>query len=198
VRRVEGSCCGRGVRARGGSGGVWGRALSPSPTGLTETLEVVPRRKVVQYVREKFTCRECEKITQEPAPFHVLSRGFAGPSLLAMILFEKYGQHQTLNRQFGALCARGRRAEHVDAGRPGRWLRRAAAAPARPDPRSCIRRGSGCTATRRRCRFWPGGRRRPDGLGSMCATTLRSAAAIRRRRCYSIPATAPARTRSVI
>jgi hypothetical protein len=29
----------------------------------------------------------------------VLPRGFAGPSLLAMILFEKYGQHQPLNRQ---------------------------------------------------------------------------------------------------
>jgi transposase len=67
---------------------------------ITETLESVPRQwKVVQYVREKFTCRECEKISQAPAPFHVLSRGFAGPSLLAMILFEKYGQHQPLNRQ---------------------------------------------------------------------------------------------------
>jgi transposase len=67
---------------------------------VTETLEVVPRRwKVVQIVREKFTCRDCEKISQAPAPFHVLPRGFAGPSLLAMILFEKYGQHQPLNRQ---------------------------------------------------------------------------------------------------
>ena len=67
---------------------------------VTETLETIPRQwKVVQYVREKFTCRECEKITQAPAPFHVLPRGFAGPSLLAMILFEKYGQHQPLNRQ---------------------------------------------------------------------------------------------------
>jgi transposase len=67
---------------------------------VTETLEVVPRQwKVVQYVREKFTCRDCEKITQQPAPFHVLPRGFAGPSLLAMVLFEKYGQHQPLNRQ---------------------------------------------------------------------------------------------------
>ena len=67
---------------------------------VTETLEVVPRQwKVVQYVREKFTCRACERISQAPAPFHVLSRGFAGPSLLAMILFEKYGQHQPLNRQ---------------------------------------------------------------------------------------------------
>jgi transposase len=67
---------------------------------VTETLEVVPRQwKVVQHVREKFTCRGCEKISQAPAPFHVLPRGFAGPSLLAMILFEKYGQHQPLNRQ---------------------------------------------------------------------------------------------------
>ena len=67
---------------------------------VTETLEVVPRQwKVVQHVREKFTCRDCEKISQVPAPFHVLPRGFAGPSLLAMVLFEKYGQHQPLNRQ---------------------------------------------------------------------------------------------------
>jgi len=67
---------------------------------VTETLEVVPRQwKVLQHVREKFTCRDCEKISQAPAPFHVLPRGFAGPSLLAMILFEKYGQHQPLNRQ---------------------------------------------------------------------------------------------------
>jgi len=67
---------------------------------VTETLEVVPRQwKVVQHVREKFTCRDCEKISQTPAPFHVLPRGFAGPSLLAMIMFEKYGQHQPLNRQ---------------------------------------------------------------------------------------------------
>jgi len=67
---------------------------------ITETLEVIPRRwKVIQHVREKFTCRDCEKISQAPAPFHVLARGWAGPSLLAMILFEKYGQHQPLNRQ---------------------------------------------------------------------------------------------------
>jgi transposase len=67
---------------------------------VTETLEVIPRQwKVVQHVREKFTCRDCERISQAPAPFHVLPRGFAGPSLLAMILFEKYGQHQPLNRQ---------------------------------------------------------------------------------------------------
>ena len=54
---------------------------------------------MIQHVREKFTCRDCEKISQAPAPFHVIARGWAGPSLLAMVLFEKFGQHQPLNRQ---------------------------------------------------------------------------------------------------
>lgn len=67
---------------------------------ITETLEVVPRQwKVIQTVREKFTCRDCEKISQPPAPFHPTPRGWAGPNLLAMVLFEKFGQHQPLNRQ---------------------------------------------------------------------------------------------------
>ncbi len=67
---------------------------------VTETLEVIPRSwKVIQHVREKFTCRDCEAISQPPAPFHVTPRGWAGPSLLAMIMFEKFGQHQPLNRQ---------------------------------------------------------------------------------------------------
>jgi transposase len=67
---------------------------------VTRTLEVIPRQwKVIETVREKFTCRDCEKISQAPAPFHVIARGWAGPSLLAMILFEKFGQHQPLNRQ---------------------------------------------------------------------------------------------------
>lgn len=67
---------------------------------VTETLEVIPRQwKVIQTVREKFTCRDCEKISQPPAPFHPTPRGWAGPNLLAMVLFEKFGQHQPLNRQ---------------------------------------------------------------------------------------------------
>ena len=77
-----------------------GTRLAKLGEDVTETLEVVPRRwKVIQHVREKFTCRDCEKISQAPAPFHVIPRGWAGPSLLAMIVFEKFGQHQPLNRQ---------------------------------------------------------------------------------------------------
>jgi transposase len=74
--------------------------LSKLGEDITETLEVIPRQwKVVQTVREKFACRACEAITQPPAPFHVTPRGFFGPSLLAMLLFEKFGAHQPTNRQ---------------------------------------------------------------------------------------------------
>ncbi len=77
-----------------------GARLAKLGEDITETLEVIPRSwKVIQHVREKFTCRDCERISQPPAPFHVTPRGWAGPSLLAMIMFEKFGQHQPLNRQ---------------------------------------------------------------------------------------------------
>ena len=77
-----------------------GTRLSKLGEDVTETLEVIPRRfKVIETVREKFTCRDCEAITQPPAPFHATPRGFIGPKLLAAILFDKFGQHLPLNRQ---------------------------------------------------------------------------------------------------
>src|SRR5262245_62762597 len=90
------------------------RRVEPSPTScpccggrlrklgedITETLERVPAQwKVVQTVREKWTCRQCESITQPPAPSHPIARGRAGPQLLADVLFGKYGAHLPLNRQ---------------------------------------------------------------------------------------------------
>jgi transposase len=77
-----------------------GAKLTKLGEDVTETLDVVPRQWfVTEHVREKFSCRACEKISQPPAPFHAIARGFAGPSLLAMILVEKYANHQPLNRQ---------------------------------------------------------------------------------------------------
>jgi transposase len=82
--------------------------LSKLGEDVTSTLEVIPRQwKVIETVREKFSCRDCEKITQPPAPFHVVPRGWAGPSFLAMLLFEKYGQHQPLNRQADRFAREG-------------------------------------------------------------------------------------------
>jgi transposase len=155
---------------------------------VTETLEVVPRQwKVVQLVREKFTCRDCEKISQAPAPFHVLPRGFAGPSLLAMILFEKYGQHQPLNRQSERYAREGidlsvsTLADQV--GGCAMVLRPPAIA---------------CTATRPRCRCWPSTRPAKADYGLTCAMTSRSQAQLRRLRCSSIRATGPVSIPSVI
>ncbi|HEX3755131.1 MAG TPA: IS66 family transposase zinc-finger binding domain-containing protein, partial [Rhizomicrobium sp.] len=49
-----------------------GARLAKLGETITETLETIPRTwKVIQHVREKFTCRDCEKISQAPAPFHV-------------------------------------------------------------------------------------------------------------------------------
>lgn len=77
-----------------------GGKLAKLGEDITETLEVIPRQwKVVQTVREKFTCRSCEAISQPPAPFYPIARGRAGPGLLAMILDAKFAQHQPLNRQ---------------------------------------------------------------------------------------------------
>src|SRR5216683_2554196 len=48
-----------------------GERLRKLGEDVTETLEVIPRQwRVIQHVREKFTCRDCEKISQAPAPFH--------------------------------------------------------------------------------------------------------------------------------
>jgi transposase len=76
-----------------------GRRLAKLGEDVTETLDVIPRQwKVIQTVREKYTCRDCENVSQPPAPFHAIPRGFAGPSLLAMIIHEKFGMHMPLNR----------------------------------------------------------------------------------------------------
>ena len=82
--------------------------LSKLGEDVTETLEAIPRKLWVrQTVREKFTCRDCEKISQAPAPFHVIARGHVGASLLAMILYDKFALHQPLNRQSDEFAREG-------------------------------------------------------------------------------------------
>jgi len=77
-----------------------GTKLSKIGEDITESLERIPASwRVIQHVREKLSCRACETISQPPAPFHPLSRGRAGPNLLAEVVFGKYGQHLPLHRQ---------------------------------------------------------------------------------------------------
>jgi transposase len=85
-----------------------GGKLAKLGEDITETLEVIPRQwKVIQTVREKFSCRACETITQPPAPFHPIARGRAGAGLLAMILYGKFGNHLPLNRQSESFVREG-------------------------------------------------------------------------------------------
>jgi transposase len=72
----------------------------PTSIGDREHCASAARRwKIIEHVREKFCCRDCEAITEAPAPSHPIPRGFAGPSLLAMVLVNKFLLHQSLNRQ---------------------------------------------------------------------------------------------------
>jgi transposase len=85
-----------------------GGKLAKLGEDITETLDVIPRQwKVIQTVREKFSCRTCETITQPPAPFHPIARGRAGAGLLAMILHGKFGNHLPLNRQSESFAREG-------------------------------------------------------------------------------------------
>ena len=98
-----------------------GSRLSKLGEDVTETQEEIPRRfKVVETVREKFTCRDCEAITQPPAPFHAAPRGYIGPQLLATIVFDKFGMHVPLNRQSNRFKCEGIDLVGLDLGRPGR------------------------------------------------------------------------------
>lgn len=55
-----------------------GKHLSKLGEDVTETLEYVPATwKVIQHTREKLTCRDCESISQTPAPNPPISRGRA-------------------------------------------------------------------------------------------------------------------------
>ncbi|MFM2045109.1 MAG: hypothetical protein RLY86_3685 [Pseudomonadota bacterium] len=102
-----------------------GTTLRKIGEDVLETLECEPRRwKVVEHVREKFSCRSCEAISQAPAPSHPISRGRAGPNLLAQILAAKYGQHMPLHRQ-SALYAR--EGVEVDVSTMADWVGAAAA-----------------------------------------------------------------------
>ena len=87
-------CCGGSLRKLG--------------EDVTETLERIPAEwLVLQHVREKFSCRSCEAITQPPAPSHPIARGRAGPNLLAEVAFAKFGMHLPLHRQSARFAAEG-------------------------------------------------------------------------------------------
>ena len=69
-----GSCaCTRRCKSRPCSGGI---LRLRGGEVVTSSLECEPRRwKVVEHVREKFSCREYESITEPPAPSYPIGAG---------------------------------------------------------------------------------------------------------------------------
>lgn len=67
---------------------------------VAEMLEFVPSHfKVIRHVRPKLSCPKCQKIVQAEAPSRPITRGLAGPGLLAHVLVSKYCDHLPLYRQ---------------------------------------------------------------------------------------------------
>jgi transposase len=86
--------------------GCGGSALTRLGADEREVLEYVPSHfKVVVHIRPKMSCRQCESITQAPAPSLPIERGRPGPNLLAHVLVAKYCDHTPLYRQ-SAIYAR--------------------------------------------------------------------------------------------
>ena len=67
---------------------------------ISEQLEYVPESfKVIRHIRPKFTCTDCDRIIEAPAPSRPIERGLAAPSLLAHVIVSKYADHLPLFRQ---------------------------------------------------------------------------------------------------
>jgi transposase len=77
-----------------------GTAMRKIGEDVAEVLDYVPARfRVLQHVRPKFACPECERIVQVEAPARPIERGLAGAGLLAHVLVSKYCDHLPLYRQ---------------------------------------------------------------------------------------------------
>ena len=67
---------------------------------ISEVLEYVPSSfKVMRYIRPRCACIDCEHIVQAYPRSDAISKGKAGPGLLAHILVQKYCNHLPLYRQ---------------------------------------------------------------------------------------------------
>ena len=82
--------------------------LSKLGEDVHRAFETVPaQHKIIETVRERFSCRSCQTITQPPAPFHVTPRAMFGPHFLACLAFNKFGLNQPLNSQRDRLESQG-------------------------------------------------------------------------------------------
>ncbi|MGL9623239.1 IS66 family transposase zinc-finger binding domain-containing protein [Bradyrhizobium sp. U531] len=127
--------------------------LHEQGAAVSKTLECEPRRwKLIEHIREKFSCRDCEAITKAPASLHPIRRGFAGPSLLAILLVNKF-LASAVEPPEQDLCPRSNRDRCLNwriASVPGWWRSLQIVEAIRP--MSCAPNAS--MSTTRRCLCW--------------------------------------------
>lgn len=66
----------------------------------SEKLEYIPATlKVIEHIRPKYACRQCETVKAAKKPDEVIPKSMAGTSLLTAVIIAKYQQHMPLYRQ---------------------------------------------------------------------------------------------------
>jgi len=77
-----------------------GQEMKKVGEDVSEMLEYVPAQFVViRHVRPKFSCSCCQRMVQAEAPSRPITRGLAGPGLLAHVVVSKFADHLPLYRQ---------------------------------------------------------------------------------------------------
>ena len=85
-----------------------GGALRPLGQDSDEMLDVAPVQwRVIRTVRPKYSCRDCERIVQAPAPVKAIARGKASFATLAHVVVAKFDHHLPLYRQAEMMAAQG-------------------------------------------------------------------------------------------
>ena len=85
-----------------------GGALRALSEDQDEMLDVAPVQwRVVRTIRPKYSCRDCERVVQAPAPVKAIARGRATFATLAHVVVHKFDHHLPLYRQAEMMATQG-------------------------------------------------------------------------------------------
>lgn len=74
----------------------------------SEQLEFIPAQlKVIEHVRPKYTCHDCNTIKMAPSNSSAIKKGMAGNSLIAEVVVNKYEWHEPFYRQSQRFLSQG-------------------------------------------------------------------------------------------
>jgi transposase len=100
--------------------GCCGNALEKIGEDVSEQLEYIPAQlKVIEHIRPKYTCRNCNTITTANKPEVPIAKCLAGASLITAVVIGKYEHHLPLYRQSKILLQDG---ADIPANTLGNWI----------------------------------------------------------------------------